>query len=56
MKTLGQHTLTELMPHIKEVAREYGLKINRTKEFELIRKILVHRFYSISIWDECLKN
>lgn len=51
MKPIGQHTLTELMPHIQEVAREYGLRINRAKEFEMIRKILVYRFYSITIWE-----
>ena len=31
MKTIGKHTLSELMPHIKSVAFEYGLKVNRVK-------------------------
>ena len=52
MKPIGKHTLTELMPHIKEISFQYGLKINRVKDFEMIRKILIHRFYSISIWNE----
>jgi hypothetical protein len=52
MKTLGQHTLGELLPHMREVALQYGLKINRVKDFEIIRKILIQRFYSLPIWDE----
>ncbi len=51
-KTIGQHTLKELMPHINEIALQYGLKVNDVKEFELIRKILVQRFYSIPSWEE----
>ena len=50
-KTIGQHTLSELMPHIKEIALEYGLKVNRVNESKMIRKILVQRFYSIPNWD-----
>jgi|ETNvirnome_2_130_1030620.scaffolds.fasta_scaffold204697_1 hypothetical protein len=50
-KSMGQHTLKELMPHINEIALQYGLKVNNVKEFELIRKILVQRFYSIPSWD-----
>lgn len=51
MKTIGKHTISELMPHIKSVAFEYGLKVNRIKDFNIIRKILVQRFYSIPNWD-----
>ena len=50
MKTIGKHTLEELLPHMKEIALQYGLKINRADDFEIIRKILVQRFYSIPIW------
>ena len=52
MKTMGQHTLAELLPHMKEIAVQYGLKINNVKDFEIIRKILVQRFYSMPIWYE----
>ena len=52
MKTIGNHTLGELLPHMKEIALQYGLKINRAKDFEIIRKILVQRFYSLPIWYE----
>jgi len=51
IKTIGQHTITELLPHIKEISLQYGLKINNVKDFKLIRKILVQRFYSIPNWD-----
>jgi len=52
MKTIGKHTLQELLPHMKEIAVQYKLKINNAKDFEIIRKILVQRFYSIPIWYE----
>lgn len=51
MKTIGQHTISELMPHINLVATEYGLKINRVEDFNMIKKILVQRFYNIPMWD-----
>ena len=50
MKTIGQHTISELMPHIKLVAIEHGLKVNSVEDFNLIKKILVQRFYSIPMW------
>ena len=49
MKTVGQHTLTEVIPHIKEIALQYGLKINRAKDFKILRMILTHRFYSLPL-------
>ena len=52
MKTIGKHTLKELLPHIETIAFEYGLKINKVKDFRLIKKILIHRFYNIPILDE----
>ncbi len=47
MKTIGKHTLTELLPHIQSIAFEYGLKINKVKDFNIIKKILIYRFYNI---------
>jgi len=52
MKTIGKHTLSELLPHIEVIAFEFGLKINRVKDFRLIKKILIQRHYSIPNWDE----
>lgn len=51
MKTIGQHTITELLPHIKQICFEYNLKMNSAKHFSIIRKILVQRHYSIPEWD-----
>tara|TARA_B100001769_G_scaffold274728_1_gene273905 strand:- start:2214 stop:2375 length:162 start_codon:yes stop_codon:yes gene_type:complete len=47
MKTLGNHTLTELLPHLKIIAFEHGLKINKVKDFNIIKKIMIQRFYMI---------
>ena len=43
-KALGQHTLSELMPIIKLTAQEFGLKINRAKDFALIRRLIAIRY------------
>lgn len=51
LKTIGQHTLTELLPHIKQICFEYGFKLNNVKHFRMVRKILVQRYYSIPEWD-----
>ena len=52
MKTIGKHTISELIPHIKAIAFEHGLKMNKVKDFNLIKKILIQRFYSIPDWDK----
>lgn len=50
LKTIGQHTLSELLPHIKQVCVEYNLKVNRVSDFNIVKKILVQRHYSIPEW------
>jgi len=52
MKTIGKHTLTELLPHFRLIAFEHGLKINRVKDFNIIKKIMVQRFYMIPNLEE----
>jgi len=52
IKTIGQHTLRELLPHMEDIATQYQLKINRVKDLNIIRKILVMRFYNIPTWEE----
>jgi len=47
MKTIGKHTVKELLPHLKDIAFEHGLKINKVKDFNVIKKIMVQRFYMI---------
>lgn len=51
MKTIGQHTLSELLPDIKQICFEYGLKMNNATHFKIIRRILVQRYYTIPEWD-----
>jgi hypothetical protein len=51
MKTIGKHKIIELLPHIESVAFEYGLKVNSVKDFKIIKKILIQRFYNIPNWD-----
>mgnify|MGYP001295278544 CR=1 FL=1 len=51
MKTIGKHTIIELLPHIEAIAFEYGLKVNNLRDFKLIKKILIQRYYMIPYWD-----
>jgi len=50
IKTLGQHTLTELLPHMKQICFEYGLTLNNARHLPHIKKIMVQRYYSIPYW------
>ena len=52
IKTIGQHTLKELLPHMEDIATQYQLKINRVKDLNIIKKILIMRFYSIPSWED----
>lgn len=40
---LGKMTLSEAYPFIKQIADEFGLRLNRAKEFKLARLIFVNR-------------
>ena len=51
IKTLGEHTIRELLPHMKEICFEYGLTLNNARHLPLIKKIMVQRYYSIPYWD-----
>lgn len=46
-KTIGKSKLSEMMPHLKEISRVYGLKLNRVKEFKMARFILANLYNSI---------
>ena len=39
-KTIGQMTLSEAYPHLKNIAFAYGLRLNRAKELKFARLIL----------------
>jgi hypothetical protein len=47
MKNIGQYKLNEIMPHINEIAKQYNLDPSNIKHFEILRKLLIHRFYSV---------
>lgn len=51
IKTLGEHTISELLPHMKQICFEYGLKLNNARHLSEIKKIMVQRYYSIPNWD-----
>lgn len=46
-KTIGGSKLSEMLPHLKEVSRVYGLRLNRAKEFKMARLILANLYNSI---------
>ena len=41
---VGKMTISEAYPHLKMVAKVYGLKLNRVKEFKFARLILVNLY------------
>lgn len=43
-KTVGKMTLLEAIPHLNPIAKSYGLKLNRLKDFKLARLILVNLY------------
>jgi hypothetical protein len=43
-KTIGSMTVSEVYPHLDAVAKSYGLKLNRLRDFKLARLILVNLY------------
>lgn len=41
---IGQMTITEVEPVLKAIAKEYGLKLNRVKEFNIAKKLISIRY------------
>jgi len=41
---IGKMTITEAFPHLDCVAKAYGLKLNRAKDFKFARMILVNLY------------
>lgn len=39
-KTIGQSKVTEVLPHLEAIARQYNLKLNRLHDFKLARLLL----------------
>jgi len=42
--SVGKSKVSQMMPHLIQVARLYGLKLNRAKDFKLARVILVNLY------------
>ena len=42
---IGKKTITEVLPELQAMAKEHGLRINRVKDFKIIRKILAIRYF-----------
>ena len=45
MKSLGEMTISEAMPHLQAVATLHQLRLNRAKEFKLARIILTNLYF-----------
>ena len=41
---IGKMTITEIEPVLRAIAKEYGLKLGRVKEFNIARKLLSIRY------------
>jgi hypothetical protein len=41
---VGKMTISEAYPHLKSIASAYGLRLNRIKEFNFARIVLVNLY------------
>ena len=41
---IGKMTITEVMPELKAISNEYGLKLNRVRDFNIARRLLAIRY------------
>ena len=48
-KTLGETKLSEILPIMKDLASQYGLRLNRTTEFNLVKLLLINLYYQTEI-------
>ena len=42
---IGKKTITEVLPELQAIAKEHELRINRVKDFKIIRKIMAIRYF-----------
>jgi len=45
-KNVGEMTISEIYPYLIKISDQYGLKLNKVKDFKLIRLLLVNLYYS----------
>jgi len=43
-KTIGKMTITQVYPYLYDIAKAYGLKLNRVNDFRFARIILVNLY------------
>lgn len=41
---IGKMTISQATPYLKSIASTYGLRLNRSKEFKLVRLILANLY------------
>jgi len=41
---IGKMTISQAMPYLSNIAKSYGLRLNRSREFKLARLILVNLY------------
>jgi hypothetical protein len=41
---IGKMTISQATPYLESIAKTYGLRLNRTREFKLARMILVNLY------------
>lgn len=46
MPPIKSRKLTEVLPKLERIAKEYGFRLNRPQEFRLARKIFAIRYYN----------
>jgi len=44
MSKIGNMTVSQAMPYLSEIAKMYGLQLNRLKEWKLARAIMASRY------------
>jgi len=48
-KQIGNMPLSVVFPHLQEIAIQYGLRLNRAKEFACARRIFCVQFLQFSV-------
>lgn len=42
---IGKMTISEVYPYLKIIADQYEFKLNRVKDFRMVKKIFVNQYY-----------
>ena len=46
---IGKMTISQTLPYLNSIASNYGLRLNRTKEFKLIRLLMINLYCRESV-------